>query len=84
MCDILWSDPVEDFGQEKMSDSFVHNHVRGCSFFFTCVYMLAYPSACAESLTLDTKLRVSSWNAINFSPLFEHMKHKMLGTYLLS
>jgi diadenosine tetraphosphatase ApaH/serine/threonine PP2A family protein phosphatase len=36
MCDILWSDPVEDFGQEKMNESFVHNHVRGCSFFFTC------------------------------------------------
>ncbi|THG98897.1 hypothetical protein EW026_g3375 [Hermanssonia centrifuga] len=35
MCDILWSDPVEDFGQEKTNDSFVHNHVRGCSYFFT-------------------------------------------------
>ena len=37
MCDILWSDPVEDFGQEKTSDSFIHNHVRGCSYFFTYV-----------------------------------------------
>ncbi|KIP11851.1 hypothetical protein PHLGIDRAFT_17843 [Phlebiopsis gigantea 11061_1 CR5-6] len=40
MCDMLWSDPVEDFGQEKTSDSFVHNHVRGCSYFFT------YQAAC--------------------------------------
>ncbi|KAI0041511.1 serine/threonine protein phosphatase 2B [Auriscalpium vulgare] len=40
MCDILWSDPVEDFGQEKNSESFVHNHVRGCSYFFT------YQAAC--------------------------------------
>ncbi|KAI0731771.1 serine/threonine protein phosphatase 2B [Fomitopsis betulina] len=40
MCDILWSDPVEDFGQEKMSESFIHNHVRGCSYFFT------YQAAC--------------------------------------
>ncbi|OSX63755.1 hypothetical protein POSPLADRAFT_1180625 [Postia placenta MAD-698-R-SB12] len=40
MCDILWSDPVEDFGQEKMGESFVHNHVRGCSYFFT------YQAAC--------------------------------------
>lgn len=40
MCDILWSDPVEDFGQEKGSESFVHNHVRGCSYFFT------YQAAC--------------------------------------
>ncbi|EIN09033.1 Metallo-dependent phosphatase [Punctularia strigosozonata HHB-11173 SS5] len=35
MCDILWSDPVEDFGQEKTTESFVHNHVRGCSYFYT-------------------------------------------------
>jgi len=40
MCDILWSDPLEDFGQEKIPDSFVHNHVRGCSYFFT------YQAAC--------------------------------------
>ena len=37
MCDILWSDPVEDFGQESTSESFLHNHVRGCSYFFTQV-----------------------------------------------
>jgi len=41
MCDILWADPLEEFGQEKTSEYFVHNHVRGCSFFFS------YPAACA-------------------------------------
>jgi serine/threonine-protein phosphatase 2B catalytic subunit len=36
MCDILWADPVEDFGSEKDPNStFMHNHVRGCSYFFT-------------------------------------------------
>lgn len=40
MCDILWADPVEDFGTEKTNDSFLHNHVRGCSYFFT------YQAAC--------------------------------------
>ncbi|KAF8217715.1 Metallo-dependent phosphatase-like protein [Mycena galopus ATCC 62051] len=40
MCDILWADPVEDFGSEKTTDSFLHNHVRGCSYFFT------YQAAC--------------------------------------
>ncbi|THU96240.1 Metallo-dependent phosphatase [Dendrothele bispora CBS 962.96] len=40
MCDILWSDPVEDFGTEKTTESFLHNHVRGCSYFFT------YQAAC--------------------------------------
>ncbi|ESZ91298.1 Serine/threonine-protein phosphatase 2B catalytic subunit [Sclerotinia borealis F-4128] len=40
MCDILWADPLEDFGQEKTSEYFIHNHVRGCSYFFS------YPAAC--------------------------------------
>jgi serine/threonine-protein phosphatase 2B catalytic subunit len=36
MCDILWADPLEDFGSEKnATDNFIHNHVRGCSYFFT-------------------------------------------------
>ncbi|WVQ81801.1 serine/threonine-protein phosphatase 2B catalytic subunit A1 [Cryptococcus sp. DSM 104549] len=40
MCDILWADPLEDFGSEKTNDTFLHNHVRGCSYFFT------YNAAC--------------------------------------
>ncbi|WVR04753.1 serine/threonine-protein phosphatase 2B catalytic subunit A1 [Kwoniella sp. DSM 27419] len=40
MCDILWADPLEDFGSEKTNESFLHNHVRGCSYFFT------YNAAC--------------------------------------
>ncbi|KAH8913922.1 Metallo-dependent phosphatase, partial [Atractiella rhizophila] len=35
MCDILWSDPIEDFGSPDHQDHFVHNHVRGCSYFYT-------------------------------------------------
>ena len=41
MCDILWADPLEEFGQEKTSEFYVHNHVRGCSYFFS------YPAACS-------------------------------------
>ena len=41
MCDILWADPLEEFGQEKTADFFVHNNVRGCSYFFS------YPAACS-------------------------------------
>lgn len=40
MCDLLWADPLEDFGAEKTNESFIHNHVRGCSYFFT------YQAAC--------------------------------------
>jgi serine/threonine-protein phosphatase 2B catalytic subunit len=35
MCDILWADPIEDFDAGKTTDSFIHNHVRGCSYFYT-------------------------------------------------
>jgi serine/threonine-protein phosphatase 2B catalytic subunit len=38
MCDILWSDPIENFGEETTAESFVHNHVRGCSYFYTCAH----------------------------------------------
>jgi serine/threonine-protein phosphatase 2B catalytic subunit len=41
MCDVLWADPLEEFGQEKTPEFFVHNHVRGCSYFFS------YPAACS-------------------------------------
>ena len=41
MCDILWADPLEEFGQEKTGEFFIHNSVRGCSYFFS------YPAVCA-------------------------------------
>lgn len=79
MCDILWSDPVEDFGQEKTSDSFVHNHVRGCSYFFTCVvFLLRRVSVLTEAPA--TKPLASSWRGINCFPLFVHTKRKTLVT----
>ncbi|KAL1925475.1 uncharacterized protein VTP21DRAFT_358 [Calcarisporiella thermophila] len=43
MCDLLWADPLEDFGQEKSNEFFLHNHLRGCSYFFsyqaTCAFL---------------------------------------------
>jgi hypothetical protein len=35
MCDLLWSDPLEDFGNEKNQEQFSHNSVRGCSYFYS-------------------------------------------------
>uniref|UniRef100_A0A8C5G4H3 Serine/threonine-protein phosphatase n=1 Tax=Gouania willdenowi TaxID=441366 RepID=A0A8C5G4H3_GOUWI len=35
MCDLLWSDPGEDYGSEKTQDHFSHNSVRGCSYFYS-------------------------------------------------
>jgi serine/threonine-protein phosphatase 2B catalytic subunit len=35
MCDILLSDPIEDFGQQRTTKNFVHSHVRSRSYFYT-------------------------------------------------
>jgi len=35
MCDLLWSDPLEDYGSEKTTEHFTHNSVRGCSYFYS-------------------------------------------------
>ena len=38
MCDLLWSDPLEDFGTEKPTqENFSHNSVRGCSYYYRSV-----------------------------------------------
>ncbi|KAI8075131.1 serine/threonine-protein phosphatase 2B catalytic subunit A1 [Gongronella butleri] len=41
LCDVLWSDPHEEYGSEATTQHFVHNHVRGCSYFYT------YEGVCA-------------------------------------
>ncbi|CDR46689.1 CYFA0S25e00980g1_1 [Cyberlindnera fabianii] len=35
MCDILWSDPVEDYDEADDEATFIPNTVRGCSYAFT-------------------------------------------------
>lgn len=36
LCDLLWADPHEDFGEEPDgTGAFVPNNVRGCSYFYT-------------------------------------------------
>ncbi|KAI7898706.1 serine/threonine-protein phosphatase 2B catalytic subunit A1 [Cokeromyces recurvatus] len=40
MCDLLWSDPFEEFDADD-SPKFEHNHVRGCSYFYS------YRAACS-------------------------------------
>ncbi|TPX37087.1 hypothetical protein SmJEL517_g01091 [Synchytrium microbalum] len=41
MCDLLWADPSEEFGTEETLEFFVHNHTRGCSYYYT------YNACCA-------------------------------------
>ena len=43
MCDLLWADPTEDFGNERNNDHFIDNTTRGCSYYFsynaTCQFL---------------------------------------------
>lgn len=53
MCDLLWSDPLEDFDNEKSTTggTFTHNSVRGCSFFYSY-------AACCEFLADNNLLSI--------------------------
>jgi len=51
MCDILWSDPLEDYGSEKTSEHFSHNSVRGCSYFYSY-------NACCDFLQQNNLLSI--------------------------
>lgn len=40
LCDLLWSDPIQAFGQEESNgipagSTFLHNSIRGCSYYYT-------------------------------------------------
>ncbi|ODV80770.1 Metallo-dependent phosphatase [Suhomyces tanzawaensis NRRL Y-17324] len=35
MCDLLWADPVEDYDDDNIDQTFIKNTVRGCSYAFT-------------------------------------------------
>ncbi|XP_052069325.1 protein phosphatase 3 catalytic subunit alpha-like isoform X3 [Mytilus californianus] len=51
MCDLLWSDPLEDFGTEKTTEHFTHNSVRGCSYFYSY-------AACCDFLQQNNLLSI--------------------------
>lgn len=35
MCDLLWADPIEDYDEDNIDQTFMRNTVRGCSYAFT-------------------------------------------------
>ena len=44
MCDLLWSDPMDDYS-ENVSDFYKHNTVRGCSYYFSYSAVSAFLEA---------------------------------------
>lgn len=81
MCDILWSDPVEDFGQEKGTESFIHNHVRGCSYFYTYAFHRTHYVLAINTNLIGTPRFVSSWSETISYPSYVRMKRRMQGTF---
>jgi len=72
MFNILWLDPIENFGQECSTESFVHNHVRGCSYFYT------YKAVCnfLERNRLLSIIRAyEAQNAGFVKPIFQNGVH---------
>ncbi|KAJ8022583.1 Serine/threonine-protein phosphatase 2B catalytic subunit 2 [Holothuria leucospilota] len=51
MCDLLWSDPLEEFGNEANAEHFSHNSVRGCSYFYSY-------AACCDFLQQNNLLSI--------------------------
>ena len=79
MCDLLWSDPLEDFGNEKTTEHFSHNSVRGCSYFYRSVINIFYSKKYGQLLVwclfysiqlLLWKIRKNSAIYILFWPIF--------------
>jgi len=83
MCDILWSDPAEDFGQEKTAESFIHNSVRGCSFFFTYVCRHFTPHSKLTTAQAIKQL-VNFWSATISCPSSVLMKLRTQGAWFVS
>lgn len=54
MCDLLWSDPLEDFGNENNAEHFSHNTVRGCSYFYRLVSKM---QICKNAIKIKPDIR---------------------------
>ena len=80
MCDLLWSDPLEDFGSEKNAEHFSHNSVRGCSYFYSYAGEAVEIKGFWFFLTLfKFQPAVISFNRTTFCLSFEHTRHKTPG-----
>lgn len=93
MCDLLWSDPISNFGRENEPDAngqimqkkkgFYENATRGCSFFYTYETMpfLSPTARClSTNVYTDMTLSASFLNETIFLLSFVDTKLKMPGT----
>lgn len=67
MCDLLWSDPLEDFGNEKTQEYFSHNTVRGCSYFYRWAFSFATCSNFRSCFIVEGTLFLACCNILFYS-----------------
>ena len=77
MCDLLWSDPLEDFGSEKTTEHFTHNSVRGCSYFYRSVVTSATQARLFTVTSACSPLTVI-WYSITHSLFLSRLKTFLL------
>ncbi|EPY78488.1 serine/threonine-protein phosphatase 2B catalytic subunit alpha isoform [Camelus ferus] len=76
MCDILWSDPLEDFGNEKTQEHFTHNTVRGCSYFYSSQEAEEELGIWTKSSLTGLRVHDALWRQVEafFGPLAEGLQ----------
>lgn len=100
MCDILWSDPIEEFGNEMSGEHFSNNTVRGCSYFYRyfawkllSVFMLFWKiivllidlyKSHVNKISTVTPRCATSFTPTICYPWFALTRHKTLGLFLYS
>ena len=77
MCDMLWSDPLEDYGNEKSVEHFTHNSVRGCSYFYRYIIVNL------EILGFRRTLEFSSFFYLNFSSLWYWYNYRYILVFYI-
>jgi hypothetical protein len=82
MCDLLWADPLEEFGEETSTELFVDNRVRGCSYFFTYKKTTHTFTTARLISSIAILQHVHFYKEIIYYQLLELTKHKMLGKFI--
>lgn len=85
MCDLLWSDPLEDFGSEKTTEHFTHNSVRGCSYFYRLAQLIVghvfIATAWLNIYSCNTSLTIATYCCAcdsHLCPVFTFLKFILL------
>lgn len=72
MNDLMWSDPSENFDNEKTGENFIHNSLRGCSYFYSY-------AACCEFLQENGLLSIIRAHEVQDAGYKMHRRNDATG-----